>query len=232
MFRTDTAAQGQGLYQSLGLALPTAPIATREPVLIYGGSTGTALLGIQLARLSGYRVLTTASPRHFEKLLAAPVGAEAVFDYSSPTCAADIRAAAGGPLRLAWDCIASADTARLCAAALTSDPKDGAAHYGSLLPVSNDVVKGANANATNALTFAYTALGDPFTKGFTIPASRADFEFARTFWDLARDLLADGKLKVASLTVNAGGSGLDGVLHGLQLFREGKVSGTKMVYTL
>ncbi|KAJ5706638.1 chaperonin 10-like protein [Penicillium malachiteum] len=60
------ATVGQGLYQSLKLALPTSPLTTPEPLLIYGGSTATGTLAIQYAKLSGYKVLTTCSPHNFE----------------------------------------------------------------------------------------------------------------------------------------------------------------------
>lgn len=42
---------GQGLYQSLGLPLPTHPSADNTSVLIYGGSTATGTLAIQFAKL-------------------------------------------------------------------------------------------------------------------------------------------------------------------------------------
>lgn len=42
---------GQGLYQSLGLPLPTSPSKKQIPLLIYGGSTATGTLAIQYAKL-------------------------------------------------------------------------------------------------------------------------------------------------------------------------------------
>ena len=70
---------GQGLYQCLKLAMPDQPTTSREPVLIYGGSTATGALGIQLLKLSGYTVITTCSPKNFDYVKS--LGADAVFNY-------------------------------------------------------------------------------------------------------------------------------------------------------
>ena len=75
---------GQGLYQSLGLSLPTLEGDVEETgkwILIYGGSSSTGTLAIQFAKLSGYKVVTTCSPRNFE--LVRGLGADVVLDYVS-----------------------------------------------------------------------------------------------------------------------------------------------------
>ncbi|KLU83812.1 hypothetical protein MAPG_02862, partial [Magnaporthiopsis poae ATCC 64411] len=111
---------GQGLYQALKLPLPTDEAAVKAaagtPILIYGGSTATGVLGIQYAKLSGFKVLTTASPRNFDYLRS--LGADEVYDYNSDGWAEEVRKSTGGKLRYAWDCISLEASARGCAAAL------------------------------------------------------------------------------------------------------------------
>lgn len=63
------------------------------------------------------------------------------------------------------------------------------------------------------------------------PASKVDLDFGRDFWGLSRGLLESGKLRVHKFTVNEGGKGLKGALKGMDLLKESKVSGKKLVYT-
>jgi NADPH:quinone reductase-like Zn-dependent oxidoreductase len=73
---------GLGLYQSLGLPLPPLEGRVEETgkwILIYGGSSATGTLAIQFAKLSGYKVITTCSPKNFELVQA--LGADIVLDY-------------------------------------------------------------------------------------------------------------------------------------------------------
>jgi NADPH:quinone reductase-like Zn-dependent oxidoreductase len=42
---------GQGLYQQLGLPLPNNPTSSPLAVLIYGASTATGTIAVQLAKL-------------------------------------------------------------------------------------------------------------------------------------------------------------------------------------
>ncbi|KAL2169181.1 hypothetical protein VTG60DRAFT_6345 [Thermothelomyces hinnuleus] len=223
---------GQGLYQALKLPLPGTAAPSNPPpeILIYGGSTATGLLGIQFAKLSGYRVATTASPHNFDYLKS--LGADGVFDYHSPTVVDDIKAWSANPdaLTLAWDCHASDDAARISAAALSTTHEG---HYRALLSVNDDVVRSANPKVDNGFTLAYTIFGEEIEKSRVWPAVPEDFEFGKTFWELARNLLAQGQLKPARPDINRGGKkGLEGVLYGLQQLKESKVSGTKLVYTL
>jgi NADPH:quinone reductase-like Zn-dependent oxidoreductase len=218
--------QGQGLYQALGVPLPGNPSKTPIFLMIYGGTTSTAILGIPFAKLSGCRIAVTCSPRSFD--LVKSLGAEAAFDYNSFTVAADIKKFTEGRLHHVWDCIGSAESAKTCALAMS----DQEGQYVTLNGGNTSIIHEVNAKISVVETLAYTIFGERFEKfGVTEPIPK-DYEFGKMFWELTRDLLATGKLKTAKPEVNRGTKGLEGVLIGMQELKDHKVSGTKLVYTL
>ncbi|KAE8350331.1 chaperonin 10-like protein [Aspergillus coremiiformis] len=211
---------GQGLYQSLKLALPTEPLQEPVPILIYGGSTATGTLAIQFAKLSGYTVLATCSPHNFD--LVKSLGADVVFDYKDPNSAAAIRKYTDDNLKLVLDTISLKSSAEYCDHAIST----GGGDYSALLSMEIE-----RTNVHSHETMAYTAVGEHFTiLEMSVPARPEDKAFAEVFWAMAEKLLADGKIKVHPPKVNSGG--LQGVLEGLKLLKEGRVSGEKLVYNV
>ncbi|KAK4146550.1 chaperonin 10-like protein [Dichotomopilus funicola] len=228
----------QGLYQTLGLPLPSTanhpntitPSNPPPEILIYGGSTATGVLGIQFAKLSGYRVATTCSPSNFDYVKS--LGADAAFDYRAPDVVDAIRAWSNNAdelLTIAWDCISNEASARISVAAL-SRTKPG--HYRSLSPIPDELVKELNEKVDNGWRLAYTMFGEAIQKSIWMEAVPEDFEYGKMFWELARELLAEGKVKAVKADMNRGGKGLEGVVVGLKELAENKVSGAKLVYTL
>ena len=217
------------MYQALQLALPDKPLVTPEPILIYGGATATGIYAIQFAKASGYTVLTTASPRNGDYLRS--LGADAVFDYNSPTWSSDVKTATNNQLKLAFDTIGSAETGKATAAAMSSS----GGRYSSTEDGGPELIKAEFPNITAQAILAYTMIGEEFVWAdrdelITFEARLEDFEFGKTFWELAHGLLASGQVKPVRTTVDFGGKGLEGVLVGLEELREGKVRGGKLVY--
>lgn len=210
----------QGLYQSLKLALPTKPINDKTPILVYGGSTATGTIAIQFAKLSGYTVLTTCSPRNFD--LVKKLGADTVYDYNDPNAASNVRKDTINNLKLVFDTISLEDSAQFCDNALSTEGGD----YSALLNVQLK-----RENVRDRFTLAYTVIGEGFDFGPNpFPAKPEDRGFAEGFLPVAEKVLSEGKIKVHPPKVLPGG--LKGVLDGLQAMKEGKVSGEKLVYNV
>ncbi|EPE03442.1 zinc-binding oxidoreductase [Ophiostoma piceae UAMH 11346] len=101
-------------FDGLGIPLPKAAAApasrTGTSDVIWGGASGVGQMAIQLGRYLGFNVLTTASPRHHDRLRS--IGARLVVDYADPIVAtkAFLAASVDTPVSYAIDCISSAET--------------------------------------------------------------------------------------------------------------------------
>ena len=85
------ATAATGLYSKNMLALSPPkphPKPNGETIVIWGGSTSVGNCAIQMAVASGYEVVTTCSPRNFDKVK--KLGAAYAFDYNSKTTIKDI----------------------------------------------------------------------------------------------------------------------------------------------
>lgn len=217
---------GQGLYQHLGLPLPSNASATNTPLLIYGGSTATGILAIQWAKLSGLRVITTCSPRNFE--FVKKLGADAAFSYADrEACAKQIREYTNNSLEHAFDCHGDGDAPWICANALTTR---STGRYVTIMPNGQQEFPRDDV-ALKTWHLGYTVAGEefefPLGSGRIFPASQEDFDFGKKIMTIAEELLKEGKFR-GQPTVREGG--LAGVFSGLDDLREGRVSGQKLVY--
>jgi hypothetical protein len=105
--------------------------------------------------------------------------------------------------------------------------------YTTLLPVPEDQVRKVNEKVQLKSTLGYTVVGESFKFGPNeVPTKPEDFEFGKMFWELSAKLLAEGKVKVHRPAIDKLGSGLEGVVEGMDFMRQGKVSGEKLVFTI
>lgn len=176
-------------------------------------------------------MIATASPHNFSYLKV--LGADAVFDYRSPTCSADIRAMTKNKLRYAWDCAGGGEV--ICAEALSSiEPSK----YGFILaPADTALLKKTNPLVDPPFySLTYNVLNEPYElsdrQGVLVYPPEDEMEFAQMFKHATRDLLDEGRLRFIDISLNRGGSGLEGVMKGLDEMRMGRVSGRKLVYIL
>ncbi|KAL9084146.1 MAG: hypothetical protein Q9165_008194 [Trypethelium subeluteriae] len=87
----STAACSLFQQDHLGLDYPSSSSSSASPkktLLVWGGSTSVGSNAIQLAVAAGYEVITTASPKNFDKVR--KLGASQVFDYNSKTVVSDV----------------------------------------------------------------------------------------------------------------------------------------------
>ncbi|KAI1820160.1 hypothetical protein F4861DRAFT_533906 [Xylaria intraflava] len=203
---------------------PTRPLSQTQPapyVLVYGGSTATGTMALQLLKLSGYRPITTCSPHNFK--LAKQNGAEATFDYHSESCAADIKAYTSGRLRYVLDVITDTTSQVICHAAFGR----GGGIYAALesplealhtrpRTVKVDFVVGLCALGREiALSGDYKRAADP--------SSRLR---AGQLFDEVQPLVEDGSIVPHPHRVI--GKGYQSVLKGIRLLEQG-VSGERLV---
>ncbi|SPO06433.1 related to toxD gene [Cephalotrichum gorgonifer] len=199
---------------------PPSPASSGEQIFIYGGSTSAGLFHIQIAKAAGYTVVTTASPHSHE--LVKSYGADAVFDYRSPSVAEDIVKEHPG-ISKAVDCYSEGKSTDICGEVLRN--KGG--KVVTLLPSTGPKIPGV----TYELVMAYTMMGRPFQWlapiGPKYEAKPDDRKGLARFYASLPGIVNAGTLRPIPVEVSDGG--FEDILAGLNRLREKKVSGKKLV---
>ncbi|KAH8813485.1 chaperonin 10-like protein [Flagelloscypha sp. PMI_526] len=219
----------QTLYFGHKLALPSAPTTESAPILIWGASTAVGHYAIQLASLSGYKVITTASPAVFDEVKA--LGASEVFDYKDPETPKKIQAAAP-ELTLALDTAGGKGTLELISASLSPTSTSN-----KIYSIVNDSSSPATlpSNTKVEYTIVYQLLGFPFKVGeWDFPLRPDDVARSLDFVKNDYSRLFEGgesrKIKIQKLRIMPGG--LDRVIEGLNIMKEGNYGREKLVYNI
>ncbi|KAI1457379.1 zinc-binding dehydrogenase family oxidoreductase [Annulohypoxylon moriforme] len=208
---------------ALGLpASPDNPAADPLPVLVYGGSTATGMLAIQLLKLSGLDPIATCSPHNFD--LVRSYGASAVFDYAAKDTPDAIRKYTGARLKYVMDCIADETSVACCYAAV----QRAGGFYTAL-----ELVPEESLRKRRAVKASFIMAPEVFGKevklsgGYERPASEEKHQVAVRMFGVVQKLLDEGKLKAHPIQMLE--PGLEGILDGLALLKSGSVSGKKLV---
>jgi len=220
-----TAVQGLFHPERLGLVEPPERVAEETWVFVYGGSTAVGYSAIQFLHLTGYKVVTVASPRNHD--LVKSLGADAVFDYRDPDAISKIKQLTKDSIHTVVDTI-SEDSSQIFAVN-TLAPGPGKVLV--LLGV-NPKAASLRSDASFIHTLLYTAFGRPFPLGDrTIPGLPQDkIQVSNFLIDKFSSLVKEGKLKPMPVKLREGG--LDGINDGLDYMVAGKVSAEKLVYRI
>ncbi|KAI5963685.1 uncharacterized protein KGF55_002565 [Candida pseudojiufengensis] len=198
-------------------------------ILIWGGSTATGILAIQLAKLIyNLKIITTASPKNHEFLK--NLGADYTFDYNDPEVVNKIRETSQNKLHFAFDTIAQQDTFQKVYDSTSTTTGD--IHIDSLLLLDDKSIKldssRNNSNIHWGKTLAYLAIDKFKIMGDKIERPGDLLDYYLPWWnDVLPKYLKDlkhGNLKILK-------NGLGSVDEGLKLSKKG-VSNEKIVFSI
>ncbi|KAI0823565.1 GroES-like protein [Trametes gibbosa] len=219
-----TAAQALFHPTRLSLIEPPAKAPGNEWIFVYGGSTAVGQFTVQLARIAGYKVVTTASPHNFE--LVKSLGADIAFDYRDRDVVAKIKQATGDSITRVVDAFSLKESQRISAEVI--------APTGGKVILVQGVVEGATERRDVQMipTLIYTALGRAFSfgAGAYFAVSTEDRDHMVEFLKKLPQLVQDHAVKPPKVKLWDGG--LAAITDGLQYMREGKISAEKIVYRI
>jgi NADPH:quinone reductase-like Zn-dependent oxidoreductase len=173
----------------------------------------------------GHRVISTSSPKNFD--LVKSYGADAVFDYHSPTCAADIKQATRNNLRFVVDPFSQVRTMALCDESMgraggryvalesyqeTSDRKSKL--------IKRELIMGQ----------AITGRAIKLTDGYGKPDDPELGVWGIECYKSIQRLVDERKLRPHPLRILDGG--FEDVLKGLEMLKRKEISGEKIVVRL
>lgn len=170
---------------------------------------------------AGLTPITVCSRHNFEFVKS--LGAAAAFDYKDADCVEQMKNYIGNDrdVKYVFDTVSTEATAELCGQVIASQGLWAYVLLGTKFP-RDDVQK--------IYPLAYMSVGERIKKGtLEFPASPRDFEFVSQWMRVVEELLQKSLIKPHPQQVE---HGLEKILDGLELMRNGKVSGKKLVYTV
>jgi hypothetical protein len=151
-----------------------------------------------------------------------------VFNYASPTCAAEIRAYTQGELAYALDCISSAETTQLCYGALGR----AGGRYVSLESYQNAIAQTRSLTVQSSWVLDLTIFGQKVSLDgeYGREACPEDRAFGRDAFAAVQNLLDRGLIDTHPVKKQPGG--WEGVVKGVDTIRTQTLSGYKLVFNV
>jgi len=215
------------LPHPLTFPAPVPPADADEPILVYGAGASAGQYTVQLLKLAGYtKIFVTASAHNHAHLKG--LGASHAFDYRNPDFVDEILTAAGGKIKTAVDIIAARPS--LDAISKVVGPGSKVA---ILLPVKKGETV-TNATDSDMVLGIPDAVRAKFTGVELIPVATFQYqtdEYVREnlMPKILPELLANGLVKPNRIRLLKEGTLKERVEVGLDLLRNNKVSGEKIV---
>ncbi|KAJ6474392.1 hypothetical protein C8R47DRAFT_1294029 [Mycena vitilis] len=217
------------IFDQLALPIPTSFLAAtpppihETPILVYGAGATAGQYAVQLLRAAGYNnISATASPAHHEYLRS--LGATHVFDYRSPTLAAEV-AKAGTLARIAEVLRPTGTVAVLLPikqgdkVAVGDAPISKPVRAGDDVQIRADILVWSGASSKWCHSFSY------------IHKCHFQNEFLRDnlMPRILPELLEQGLIKPNRVRLLDQGTFKERVAEGLDLLRNNSVSGEKII---
>ncbi|KAH8690645.1 putative alcohol dehydrogenase [Talaromyces proteolyticus] len=231
------------LYKEIGLALPPQVDVEKDvdsavkvahslasnddlgrTVLVYGASTACGTMAIQLLRLSGYIPIAVCSSHN--NAMVSSYGAASVFDYHSPSCAADIKTATKNQLRFVLDCIGTAQSTALCYAAIART----GGRYVSVERYPESAAMRKLVQGSWVMMLDMFGRGVDMKGGYDRKVDPAARDLGRRLFAGLEMLAQDEDIRPHPMRlVRSGSSWAESVLAGIDMLQKGQVSGEKLV---
>ncbi|KAM6525205.1 hypothetical protein FALCPG4_010762 [Fusarium falciforme] len=209
------------LFRSQSLAIDRTA-GSDVQLLIWAGSTSVGLYAVQIAALFGFQVATVCSPRHFPLLHSH--GAKYIFDYKDPDVIQKIQKALPD-IKYIFDTIGTESSSARASRAMS----DSGGVLCTVRP-GKEFTERVTSRTKVASVLVFTAFLKNHQLGASLfTASEEDHRLASEFYEQLPRLLFENKIRPNTPWVI---NGLDGVTEGFQAYRDGKISGYKVVYDL
>ncbi|KAI0975798.1 GroES-like protein [Xylaria arbuscula] len=224
---TGLATAGYALFRSLRIpGHPDTPATSPAVVLVWGGSTATGTLAIQMIRRSGCIPIATCSRQNFA--LVESRGAEKVFDYHDVECAASIKAYTHNALDYALDCICDATSMQACYSAIGR----AGGSYTTLEPFPQHLHTRKRVRPEWILGVCLLGRKIGWKEPYNLDADPKLREFGREWFQCVQGMLNRDEIQPHAIRTEHKKQGFEGVLEGVALLRKKVIRGEKLVYSI